>query len=305
MLRRILLICVVCSHSAVVLGRNVTEKSDAAADTNADAVANERVLHIQPRYYRWHVDPGEQWLEKKTGYARLDWKIPLSQAALVLVDVWDRHYLKEPEERAERIIQAKIRPLLATCRDAGMQVIHAPSPGQAQQCAAWTGREEQGRNPTVTVATTAKPAAGEPWPPAQFRGKTGPYQQYARPQEPMAADRARILKGLCMHGDVRPEGSDVVVATGRELHEFCRKEHILFLFYLGFNTNMCVLQRDYGTMAMHDRGYEIIVLRDCTTGMESFETQDGLWQTRGAILFLEMNRKYSLLSEELIGGLPE
>ena len=38
--------------------------------------------------------------------------------------------------------------------------------------------------------------------------------------------------------------------------------------------------------------------------MESFETQEGLWQTRGAILFLEMNRKYSLLSEELIGGLP-
>jgi len=147
--------------------------------------------------------------------------------------------------------------------------------------------------------------AGEPWPPVQFRGKTGPYQKYARPNEPMAADRARILTGLSMHPDVQPEGTDVVVATGQELHEFCRKRGILFLFYLGFNTNMCVLQRDYGTLAMHDRGYEIILVRDCTTGMESFETQDGLWQTRGAILFLEMTRKHSISSEELCAGLPE
>jgi nicotinamidase-related amidase len=297
MLRLIVLIAVVCFHPLAARGQQESQ--------GPGGVVAERIVHVQPRYYRWHVDPGEEWLETNTGYARLDWKIPISQAALVLVDVWDRHYLKEPEARAEQIIQTKIRPLLATCRNAGMQIIHAPSPAQAEKCAAWIGRLAPAGHPEQPSATSAEPAADESWPPAQFRSKTGLYRQYARPQEPMAADRARILSGLCMHPDVRPEGSDVVVATGRELHEFCRKRRILFLFYLGFNTNMCVLQRDYGTTAMHDRGYEIIVLRDCTTGMESFETQDGLWQTRGAILFLEMNRKYSLLSEELLAGLPE
>ena len=47
------------------------------------------------------------------------------------------------------------------------------------------------------------------------------------------------------------------------------------------------------------------MLRDCTTGMESFETYEELWQTRGAILILEMFGKYSLTSDELVAGLPE
>lgn len=299
MLRLSLLIAILFSQTLLGLAE------EASSGGGADAAKDERLLHIKPRYYRWHVDPGEAWLETNTGYARLDWEIPMSQAALVLVDVWDRHYLKEPEDRAERIIQEKIRPLLTACRKAGLQIIHAPSPPQAKRCAAWVCREKQEGPPPGAQPTNTGTANDEPWPPAEFRSKSGPYQKYARPKEPMAADRARILKGLTMHPDVQPEGSDVVVATGRELHEFCRERGILFLFYLGFNTNMCILQRDYGTMAMHDRGYEIIVLRDCTTGMESFETQAGLWQTRGAILFLEMNRKYSVTSEELIAGLPD
>ncbi len=49
----------------------------------------EPILHVKPRYYRWHVDPDVEWTETNTDYACLDWKIPLSQAALVLVDVWD------------------------------------------------------------------------------------------------------------------------------------------------------------------------------------------------------------------------
>ena len=97
---------------------------------------------------------------------------------------------------------------------------------------------------------------------------------------------------------------EVVVATGGELHRHCSEKGILFLFFLGFNTNACILLRDYGTVEMAKRGYGIAILRDCTTGMESPETHEGLWQTRGAILFLEMFGKFSLTSDELIAGLP-
>ena len=68
----------------------------------------ERVLRISPRYHRWHVDPGVEWVEANTGYAHLDWDISLSRAALVLVDVWERHYLKDTEARAEKIIRAVV-----------------------------------------------------------------------------------------------------------------------------------------------------------------------------------------------------
>jgi len=215
---------------------------------------------------------------------------------LVLVDVWDRHYLKDTAARAEEIIQRKIRPLVYACRRASLQIIHAPSPGMAKE------------HPALVQLTSEEEMSGgqrDDWPPADFRRKSGDYEKYAQPSEPRDEERAKLRAGLRMHPDVQPEENDVVIATGEELHRYCKQQGILFLFYLGFNTNACVLLRDYGTIEMSKRGYEIIIVRDCTTGMESFETHDELWQTRGAILFLEMFGKYSVTSEDLIAGLSD
>ena len=255
----------------------------------------EPVLQIKPRYYRWHVNAGLDWLEENTGYAHLDWQIPLSQAGLVLVDVWDRHYLKDIEARAEAIIQENIRPLLQTCRRSGLEIIHAPAPPQAQKSPAWIR----------LVEAEKSPAQEADWPPPSFRTKSGSYAAYARPHEPRQVEIDREVSGLQMHPDVCPEGNEVVIATGEELHLYCKQKGILFLFFLGFNTNACVLERDYGTLAMYRRGYEVIIVRDCTTGMESVETREGLEQTRGAILNLEMFNRYSVLAEDLIAGLAE
>ncbi len=255
----------------------------------------ESVLQIKPRYYRWHVDAGLEWLEEHTGYAHLDWRIPLSQAGLVLVDVWDRHYLKDTEARAEAIIQEKIRPLLQVCRRSGLEIIHAPAPPQAQQSPAWIRLDEAEKSP----------AQEADWPPPSFRSKSGSYAAYARPHEPRQGEIDLEVSGLQMHPDVCPAGNEAVIATGEELHLYCKEKGILFLFFLGFNTNACVLERDYGTLAMFRRGYEVIIVRDCTTGMESFETRDGLAQTRGAILNLEMFNRYSVLAADLIAALTD
>src|SRR4030042_6345543 len=95
--------------------------SDRGMDTVSD-----RTLSVKPRYYRWHVDPGIEWLETNTGYSTLDWKIQVSQAALVLVDVWQRHYLKDTEARGEAIINNNLIPLINTCRKGEMQIINCP-----------------------------------------------------------------------------------------------------------------------------------------------------------------------------------
>ncbi len=87
---------------------------------------SEACLHIKPRYYRWHVDPGVEWVETNTDHATLDWTIPLSQTALVLVDVWDHHYLLDTEARAEAIIADKLVPLM-TCLPRGRVPDHSCS----------------------------------------------------------------------------------------------------------------------------------------------------------------------------------
>ena len=153
-------------------------------------------------------------------------------AGVVLVDVWDRHYIKEPEARAEKIIQEKIRPLLAARRPGGDL---RAGPPQAKSEPGWIGRAEK------RDSAECAPQADASWPPSEFRKKTGPYRQFARPAEPMEPARLQRVKGLCIHPEVRPLPGEAVIATGDELHRYCRQKGILFLFYVGFNTNACIL----------------------------------------------------------------
>jgi nicotinamidase-related amidase len=251
-------------------------------------------LHIKPRYHRWHVAPGVDWIETNTSHATLDWQIPLQQAAIVLVDVWDHHYLKDTEARAETVITEKLVPLLTACRTAKMPIVHAPSPPMAKQHPNWV--RLVGENEMM------KPRAE--WPPAEFLNQPGVYQSYRRPKEPREPEIVQLSKERKLHPKVQPVGDEPVVATGEELHRYCQQRGILFLLFAGFNTNACILVRDYGTLAMSDRGYEVILIRDCTTGMESRDTQPALSQTCGAVLFLEMFGKYSITSDEIMAGLP-
>ncbi len=248
-------------------------------------------LYIRPRYYRWHVNEGQEWTEKNTEYATLNWKIPVAQCALVLVDVWQRHYIREPEERAEHIIETRLVPLMKACRAKGLEIIHAPAPEAAHVHPNWINPERE-----------VKPERGaDDWPPREFRQLSGTYRQYGRPVEPREAERQR-LPPLSIHPKAEPEKGEVVVATGDELHSYLKKKGKLFLLFAGFNTNACILSRDYGTLEMSRRGYQVLLIRDCTTGMESFESQATLAQTNGAILQLEMFGQYSITSPEVIKG---
>jgi nicotinamidase-related amidase len=139
------------------------------------------------------------------------------------------------------------------------------------------------------------------WPPAEFRNLTGLYKDFRRPMEPHEVERQALPK-LTFHPKVTPQPNEVVVANGEELHRYCKQKGILFLLYAGFNTNACIISRDYGATQMTNRGYSVSLIRDCTTGVESKETQAEMRQTNGAILLLEMFGQYSITSDEVVNG---
>ena len=250
-------------------------------------------LRISPRYYRWHVDPGVNWVERNTEYAHLHWEIPLDQAALVLVDVWEGHYLSDCEARINEITEMHVGPLIACARSAGMPVVHAPGADTARRQDGWVKLAE--KNPLR--------ATDPDWPPKDFVKKKADYASYARPFEPRDHELDVLRTERAIHELAQPIEGEAVVANGEEFHLYCKDRDILFLFYVGFNTNCCVLLKDYGTLAMRDRGYEVVMVRDCTTGMESYDSQANLGQTNGTILFLEMFRAYSVTSDEIIASL--
>ncbi len=256
------------------------------------------VLRVQPRYYRLFTDPGVEPAEENYRHRELDWRIPLNEAALVCLDVWNYHFSRDTLERIEDITANRIAPLVDACRRAGLPVIHAPAGPVAQKHPNWVRLLPEGAKPQP--AWPDSPA----WPPADFRARRGRYAQYARPFEPQEAERNRHrAERRDFHPAVRPVGDEAVVLNGEELHRLCAARGALFLFYVGFNTNACIVRRDYGVYAMRSRGYAVILVRDCTTGMETHETKDGLVCTRGQIASLEQFGVYTVTSEQMRAGL--
>ena len=199
--------------------------------------------------------------------------------------------------RNESFSKRKDTPIIDGLPTARATVDSCPAPNVAKHYSDWQPKPHQ------TAETATETNQSTQWPPLDFRRKSGLYADFAKPKEARQNEIDHLTANRQMHPDVRPKGTDVVITDSQELHRFCSQRQILFLFYLGFNTNACILMRDYGTLEMGMRGYGIIVLRDCTTGIESYQTHDQLWQTRGAVLFLEMFSKYSITSPELIDSL--
>ena len=89
-----------------------------------------------------------------------------------------------------------------------------------------------------------------------------------------------------------------------ELHLILLKHDIKTLFYVGYATNMCVLNRAYGIKQMHNLGYQVILLRDATAGIEFHDTFNGKWATLIAIREVEnMKRGYTCTTEDFIRGI--
>ena len=65
---------------------------------------------------------------------------------------------------------------------------------------------------------------------------------------------------------------------------------------------MCVPFRDYGTRAMAARGYDIVLVRDCTTAIEVTDTVEDLMLSRAAVIDTELNVGYTVTSSELLAA---
>jgi len=75
-----------------------------------------------------------------------------------------------------------------------------------------------------------------------------------------------------IESSIAPKPEDFVVATGDQPHRLLRRRRLVHLVYAGFATNICVVYRDYRLQAMRARGYLPVLLRDCTTAIETRDT---------------------------------
>ena len=249
------------------------------------------MLDLTVRYFQDSTPAGVTCREEHFRRREVSMPLPVAQTALVLVDIWNTHFIESWRERAEHVTVAAIVPVLAAAREAGLTIIHAPSVRVAAQY------------PQVqcyrSTAETA-PAPPSQWPPAAFRSRTGPYAVYRNPREQVPGRPSQWADRLAMSPHIDVQDGEVVVATGAQLHALLQDRRILHLLYVGFATNWCVLGKDYGIRAMKDRGYNPVLLRDATTGVEFPDTLDTLQATELAVREVEQQHGFTVSNHDFL-----
>jgi len=252
------------------------------------------LIRISVRYFVMQGTNPEDIVESNIRYSEVIWEIDSNEAALVLVDLWNKHVIRSHMERIVEIVDDKISSAMQIARKAGITVIHAPSGTIAKKYPQWTryaGDEE------------LNPPRWQPpsWPPEDFRNKTEKYAQYAHRfySEDISKFAREYYKDQEIPEIVKPEPEDFVIATGRQLQRLLEHRKILHLFYAGFAANDCLIHKDYGVRAMGERGYNIILLRDCTTAIESSYTLKNSKATELIVQYIEL-RYSSTTSEDFI-----
>ena len=237
-------------------------------------MGDRRTLQLRVQYYQDTTSDNAPVREENFVRREIDMALPVAQTALVLVDVWNVFRRQSTLERAEVIIREAVVPVLAAVREAGITIVHAPSPKIAEQFA----QLARHRPPE------SEPAPG--WPPAEFRRREGPYAAYGGTRHRLPG-RSWPFSELTVSPAIEVREDDAVIATGQQLHELLVERHILHLLYAGFAVNYCVLGRDYGMRAMVKRGYNLILLRDATGGVEYGDTLDSMMATEIAVREVE------------------
>jgi nicotinamidase-related amidase len=197
------------------------------------------------------------------------------------------------------VIDGHIVPSLHAARDSPLTVVHCPGPAVASaypEFHATGGSDDENRDGDAS-------SDGDEWPPAAFRDRTGDARVFSRyeDEEAMAAaDFDWPPDGI--DAALEPVAGDHVVADGGELHRLLSDRGIYHLVYVGFHTNWCLQHKTYGMRAMRDRGYNVVLLRECTCAVETHETVRDTRQEAAAIRDIELQVGWTASVTDFLEG---
>jgi nicotinamidase-related amidase len=220
-----------------------------------------------------------------------DQTIPTSRSAIVITDMWDKHWCKGATERVGQIA-AKMEPLLKQARAAGILVIHAPSDTMSYYA----------NDPGRLLAENAPKVN----PPA---GRT--IQQPPLPIDD--SDGGCDTPGDVSHQAWKKETSalslkpgDVISDKGTEIYNVLQEHHIDTVFFMGVHANMCILNRTFGMRQMDKWGLRGILVRDLTDAMYNPASKPYVSHAAGVDLVVGYIERYAgptITSSELMAAL--
>ncbi len=214
-----------------------------------------------------------------------------AESAIVVCDMWDKHWCAGATRRVEDIAR-RMDPVLRKARRAGILVIHAPS-----ETMDFYKHYPQRR--LVLEAPVAKPPAilSIPDPPLPIDDSDGGCDTPGE-YEHQAWSRENPLLSI--------GAQDAISDNGEEIYNLLRQRNIRTLFVMGVHANMCILNRSFAIKQMTRWGLRCILVRDLTDAMYNPARMPFVSHAAGTELVIEHIEKYwcpSTRSADLVAAI--
>jgi nicotinamidase-related amidase len=226
-----------------------------------------------------------QWQE-----ATLEYRVPASRTAIILCDMWDKHWCRGATERAGQLAPG-MNPLLNAARRRGVLVIHAPSETMGFY------QDYPQRKAILGLAKAEPPAplalADPSLPIDDKSGGCDTHDSFFK---------AWTRQNAAIQIDPR----DLISDNGGEVYSALKLRGIDTLFVAGVHTNMCVLNRSFAIKQMTKWGIRCILIRDLTDAMYDPKDRPFVSHQEGTQLVIEHIEKHwapSILSSQLLDAL--
>jgi nicotinamidase-related amidase len=182
--------------------------------------------------------------------------LPADAMAMVLCDVWDRHWCRGAEERLERMLP-RMNAVVKAARQKGVLIVHAPS--ETMEFYKNTpARKRVFAHPRVNPPQTIE-IIDRPLPVDAKDGGCDTIDNAAGVDEEVWTRQHEAIE--------IDQTLDMITDNGRELYSVIQHRGIKQLVLLGVHTNMCILNRSFAIKQMVRWGQEIALVRDLTDAM--------------------------------------
>jgi nicotinamidase-related amidase len=207
---------------------------------------------------------------------RLQKTLPARTTAIVICDMWDKHWCAGATGRVNALVQ-KMDPFLDAARKQGIQIIHAPSETMSFYQDA-PQRKLMLALPKLDLPVPL-PLADPPLPIDDKGGGCDTPDQFYK-----AWTRE--------HPGLHVDAADVISDSGTEIYSFLRQRGIVNLLFMGVHTNMCVLNRTFAIKKMTSLGFRCILVRDLTDAMYNPQDAPHVSHDAGTQLVIEHIEKF-------------
>jgi nicotinamidase-related amidase len=222
--------------------------------------------------------------------------VPASRAALIICDMWDKHWCLGAMERVGGLAK-KAAPVIDLARERGILIIHAPSDTMNFY------KDEPARLRMLEIPKTEPPEGSKiSEPPLPIDDSDGGCDT---PNNPVEVD---TIVWTRQHPAIRIAPTDLVSDNGREVYGALKLRGIDTLFVLGVHANMCILDRSFAIRQMTKWGIHCILIRDLTDAMYNPARRPYVSHDQGTRLVIEHIEKYwapTITSDELVRALNE